>query len=1152
MKKKKKAKQAKKKQKPGKTNRPKSSGGRKNSLRFSGSRTGWLNLHVSEKDILPVLVKAYKTAFAGQIKQAEAMMSDEVIRQIRREAEGLPARTETLLVLARTLYATGKLDKAEQCYESAMKEVRHPVVCTELANTCRHQGRIADALHWVEEAAKLEPESSAHTANIASLKMMLNQKSEAMEMLQEAVRKSPDIPETHSCLLMNLHYLPNLDPGILAAEHRRFGQIHLGAACDNAGFDNSTETDRRLRVGYLSADYRTHSVMYFLESLLDGHNTREFELYAYSDCREPDETTRRLEQKFDHFRKIDGMDHKTVAETIRRDRIDILVDLSGHTAGNRLAVLAQKAAPVQVAYLGYPDSTGLKQVDYRLTDKLAELPEAQKFYTEELIYLPEGFLCYRPPGCNLPIAKPPCLQRGYVTFGSFNNNLKINSLLLALWAQVLKAVAGSRLLLKFKAAADASVREHYRREFERFGIESERVEFVGWKSRKQHLLLYSSIDIALDTYPYQGTTTTCEALWMGVPVISLLGRHHASRVALSILSRIGMEFFVAREPQEYISKAAALANNPESLSRIRASMRSRMLGTSLCDPVRFTATVEEAYRNIWRKWCRSQGGNGAESGCAGKSAVPVPLAKNSSEGTQSRMLAAEKPSANGRSKRGVLYVTWGDQSKTQTSLQRSVQSVREHHPELPIQIENFPNGSKKDKTRMLSFTPFDETLYLDTDTVVLGRLDFAFEKAKKFGLACCINECPWARRFSDPQFKGDIVEYNSGVLFFNKKAKPVFDGWEEFFDTLDSSIIHYLRGRKVRQRVSDQAAFAMAVEKTGFLPFILPLNWNLRPIWHKSFFGPVKIWHDYSDLPPALLKWNENQTAENHVIQYVQFNEPTGVQNKAPVKSQTPQQPRTPQEHPYVPVLPNAAQDLLDQIPPIFPQDCMIVSYPRSGNTWVRFLLANLIANAEQPLNFAQMENLVPDIHEVNKWDQLRAKPPGRLIKSHMPYDPAYKKLIYIVRDGRDVAVSHYHYHCPHNFQASFLQFLQTDVWPGPWHRHVSSWLDHADQPAFLLIRYEDLLTKPIDQLKRMAEFLALPSDDHRLRQAVENCSFNKLQDIENKRGYHSRRGKDFKFFRKGTNGQWKSYFEPEHKAIFKKHNDDALFRLGYIDNLDW
>jgi len=288
------------------------------------------------------------------------------------------------------------------------------------------------------------------------------------------------------------------------------------------------------------------------------------------------------------------------------DGIDILVDLAGHTSGNRLGVFARKPAPIQVTYLGFPDTTGMKQIDYRLTDELADLPEAQNFHTEKLVFLPEGFLCYKPPGYAPPVAPLPAIETGCFTLGSFNNNCKIQPDMMRLWAQILRAKEESRLLLKFGGGDDQAVRGHYLRQFEQMGIAPERVEICGRKATIEHLKMYGQVDIALDTFPYNGTTTTCEAMWMGVPTVSLVGKSHSSRVGLSLLSRVGLGDFAAHTPAEYVGKALAFSGELENLAKIRNFLRAMMFNSPLCDKKTFTRNLEAAYRKMWRTWCESK------------------------------------------------------------------------------------------------------------------------------------------------------------------------------------------------------------------------------------------------------------------------------------------------------------------------------------------------------------------------------------------------------------------------------------------------------------------------------------------------------------------------------------------------------------------
>lgn len=271
-------------------------------------------------------------------------------------------------------------------------------------------------------------------------------------------------------------------------------------------------------------------------------------------------------------------------------------------------------APIQVTYLGFPDTTGMSQIDYRLTDNLADLPEAQRFHAEELVFLPQGFLCYNPPGFAPPVAELPAIKEGRFTFGSFNNNCKIQPDIMELWARILKLMERSRLLLKFSGGDDKAVKEHYFRKFENLGISRQRIRICGYKPAIDHFKLYGQMDIALDTHPYNGTTTTCEAMWMGVPTISLVGKAHASRVGLSILSRVGLSDFAASTPEDYVAKAVAFSSQIENLAKIRKSLRTTMLNSPLCDSRGFTRTLEDVYRKMWHKWCRNSSNKvGAEA-----------------------------------------------------------------------------------------------------------------------------------------------------------------------------------------------------------------------------------------------------------------------------------------------------------------------------------------------------------------------------------------------------------------------------------------------------------------------------------------------------------------------------------------------------------
>jgi protein O-GlcNAc transferase len=358
-------------------------------------------------------------------------------------------------------------------------------------------------------------------------------------------------------------------------------------------------------VGYLSPDFREHSTGYFVEGLLAGHDRGAVEVFCYSSGRAADGVTARLKEHFACFRNVVGMSDRSAAELIRRDGIDVLVDLAGHTGENRLLILAYKAAPVQVTYLGYPNTTGMTAIAYRLTDALADPPgEGVERYSEKLVRLPGSFLCYRPVEDAPEAGEPPAARQGSVTFGCFNAQAKINLPLVEQWSRILRRVARSSLIVKNASLADGATRDRLAGMFGVCGVGVERLELLGRTATPaQHLAVYRRVDIALDTFPYHGTTTTCEALWMGVPVVTLAGAVHRSRVGVSLLRSVGLPELVAGSWDEYVEIAAGLAGDRGRLVELRAGMRERMRESRLMDGAGLAREVEGAYRDMWRRWC---------------------------------------------------------------------------------------------------------------------------------------------------------------------------------------------------------------------------------------------------------------------------------------------------------------------------------------------------------------------------------------------------------------------------------------------------------------------------------------------------------------------------------------------------------------------
>ena len=501
-------------------------------------------------------------------------------------------RAEEAMMLFRAL-------AAEPVDQALVVMARSNLALSFLALDRNHEAEIT-----CREALALDPHNVAVLDNLGSALKPQGRVEEAVTQYGLAVSRQPGFISAHDNLLMALNFLPDRDPAATCADHRRWAQYHADPLRDLRPHPNVRDKAKRLRIGYVSPDFRDHSVAIFLEPLLATHDRSQFELYGYANTERSDATTDRIRGLVEHWRLISGCGDAQSAEVIRADGIDILVDLAGHTAGNRLLVFARQPAPVQVTWLGYPNTTGMAAMDYRLTDAWADPPgESDNWYSEALLRLPQGFLCYRAPPDSPPVSELPSRAAQHVTFGCFNNNAKINASVLDAWSLILKTVPGSRLLLKSGPLGDPHLRQRYEHEFQLRGVDPRRIEMVGRiEDRRGHLGLYGKVDIGLDPFPYNGTTTTCEAAWMGVPVVVLAGDRHAGRVGVSLLSQIGLNELIAKDVEEYVSIAATLASDPARCSSLRASLRERLKSSSLCDAAGFADRIEAAYRQIWCEW----------------------------------------------------------------------------------------------------------------------------------------------------------------------------------------------------------------------------------------------------------------------------------------------------------------------------------------------------------------------------------------------------------------------------------------------------------------------------------------------------------------------------------------------------------------------
>ncbi len=423
---------------------------------------------------------------------------------------------------------------------------------------------------------------------------------EAIKSYKSAISLQPENGITGSNMLLCMCY-SDLDAETVFREHKEWEErVAKAITCKPYANTPSGPDKSPLRIGYISADYKTHSVAFYIEPILANHDSSKFEIFCYSDVQNPDPMTIHLKSLPFKWRSIVGMNNKKVSDMINEDGIDILVDLSGHAGKNRLPLFLRKPAPIQVTYLGYPNTTGLSTMDYRLTDALADLDDQDRYYTEKLYRLSDGFLCYRPPHQSPPISEAPMLTNGFVTFGSFNNLPKYSSDTIKVWSEILKAIPNSKIMIKTKPFNDETVKTRYKNMFVYNGIDSNRLLLTGHSpSMEEHLKSYNQVDIALDTFPYNGTTTTCEALWMGVPVITMAGKHHRGRVGVSLLSRIGLSGMIAENTEKYIALASFLAEDATRLSKLRMGLRTTIAQSPLCNSKSFTKTLEKAYRDMW-------------------------------------------------------------------------------------------------------------------------------------------------------------------------------------------------------------------------------------------------------------------------------------------------------------------------------------------------------------------------------------------------------------------------------------------------------------------------------------------------------------------------------------------------------------------------
>lgn len=522
-------------------------------------------------------------------------------RTLRRALSLQPDHPEAILQMGRVLEQLGETEKAETQFRRAIAlRPRSAAAHNALGILLRNRNALEAAAESFGRAIEAAPGEAFAYGNLGMTLWDQGRHEEAEAAFRQALAIAPDMPLAHSNLIYLLTYNCLRPPAEILAECRRWEAQHVPRdkvlRHDPAGAD----PERRLRIGYVSPDFRRHAVVKFFEPVLEAHDRRAFEICCYAEVARPDAATRRLERQADRWRSTVGLSDDRMVELIRADGIDILVDLAGHTGHNRLTVFGRKPAPVQATWIGYMGTTGLSTMDYILANPLL-IPPEQRGHFSETVYDLASYSGFRLPP-DIEATEPPCLARGYTTFGCFNNASKLSESALAAWSALLARLPDARLVLKSRAFGDSSTAERFRSRLAALGTDLARVTIEGPSPHRDYLRACQGLDIALDPFPCNGGTTTLDMLCQGVPVVTLRGEAAVSRIGYSTLTSVRLGELVAESPEDYVAKAAALAGDRERLVALRQRLRHGLASLST-DATPVTRAVEAAYRSMWRRWC---------------------------------------------------------------------------------------------------------------------------------------------------------------------------------------------------------------------------------------------------------------------------------------------------------------------------------------------------------------------------------------------------------------------------------------------------------------------------------------------------------------------------------------------------------------------
>ena len=503
-------------------------------------------------------------------------------------------RIDDMLAAAVQLHQAGRLPDAATLYQQILAADANHVDALQLLGAIAHQqGQHGAAVELIQRSLAIAPDNKQALNNLGEALRATGQIDQSVAAFRRAIALDSSYVKAHSNLLLTLHFDPASTGESLRREHELWGKQHAPAVSSPPKREHAGP----LRIGYVSPDFKRHSVAYFIEPVIRHHHRDRVHVTCYSNAAREDEITHRIRAVSDEWRDIARLNDDDAANLVRQDRIDILIDLTGHMARNRLLLFARRPAPIQVTYLGYPNGTGVPQIDYRITDAVADPPNAtDAHYVEKLVRLPACAWCYQPP-TDAPM--PTATTNRPITFGSFNKFPKISPATMKMWSRILAAAPESRLLLKAKSLGDPTTRAIASQMLASAGIAPDCVHLTGWAGEtSEHLAMYKEIDVALDSFPYHGTTTTCEAIWMGVPVVTLAGDKHVSRVGASLLTAVGHPEWIAATPDQYVAIASHLAKDPDARRSAHRELRHQMLESPLMQPKAFVQSLEDAYENM--------------------------------------------------------------------------------------------------------------------------------------------------------------------------------------------------------------------------------------------------------------------------------------------------------------------------------------------------------------------------------------------------------------------------------------------------------------------------------------------------------------------------------------------------------------------------